>query len=115
MAEVAVTINGRDYKVRCADGEEERLTRLAAFVDEQFADLFDTVGDVGDLRLMVMTSLMIADKVFDASAEIDRLRAQVAQAQKARRPTTIPPSPRWSTRSRSASRILQPASRALSL
>ena len=83
MAEVAVTINGRDYKVRCADGEEERLTRLAAFVDEQFADLFDTVGDVGDLRLMVMTSLMMADKVFDASAEIDRLRAQVAQAQKA--------------------------------
>ncbi len=83
MAEVAVTINGRDYKVRCADGEEERLTRLAAFVDEQFADLFDTVGDVGDLRLMVMTSLMIADKVFDASGEIDRLRAQVAQAQKA--------------------------------
>ncbi len=33
MAEVAVTINYRDYQVRCADGEEERLSRLAAFVD----------------------------------------------------------------------------------
>ncbi len=81
MPEVAVTINGRDYNVKCADGEEERLTRLAAYVDEQFAELFDSVGDVGDTRLMVMTSLMMADKVFDASAEIDRLRAQIAQAQ----------------------------------
>ncbi len=83
MPDVAVTINGHDYKVQCAAGEEERLTRLAAFVDEQFSGLLGTVGDVGDMRLMVMTSLMLADKVFDASVEIDRLRAQVAQAQKA--------------------------------
>ena len=83
MPEVAVTINGHDYKVQCAAGEEERLTRLAAFVDEQFSGLLGTVGDIGDTRLMVMTSLMLADKVFDASVEIDRLRAQVAQAQKA--------------------------------
>ncbi len=83
MPQVAVTINDRDYTVNCAEGEEERLTRLAAFVDEQFAELFDSVGDVGDMRLMVMTSLMMADKVFDASVEIDRLRAKIVQAQKA--------------------------------
>ncbi len=82
MPEIAVTINGRDYQVKCAEGEEERLTRLAAFVDEQFASLFDSVGDVGDMRLMVMTSLMMADKVLDASVEIDRLRAKIVQAQK---------------------------------
>ncbi len=82
MPQVAVNINGRDYTVSCAEGEEERLTRLAAFVDEQFASLFDSVGDVGDMRLMVMTSLMLADKVFDASIEIDRLRAKIVQAQK---------------------------------
>ncbi len=82
MPEVAVTINGRDYQVKCAEGEEERLTRLAAFVDEQFASLFDSVGDVGDMRLMVMTSLVMADKVIDASIEIDRLRAKIVQAQK---------------------------------
>ena len=82
MPEIAVTINGRDYKVSCAEGEEERLVRLAAYVDEQFAELVGSVGDVGDMRLMVMTSLMIADKVFDASVEIDRLRAKIVQAQK---------------------------------
>ncbi len=82
MPEVAVTINGRDYQVSCAPGEEERLTRLAAFVDEQFAALVDSVGDVGDMRLMVMTSLVMADKVFDASIEIDRLRAKIVQVQK---------------------------------
>ncbi len=82
MPEIAVTINGRDYNVSCAEGEEERVTRLAAYVDEQFAELVGSVGDVGDLRLMVMTSLMMADKVFDASVEIDRLRAKIVQAQK---------------------------------
>ncbi len=82
MPQIAVTINDRDYQVNCAPGEEDRLTRLAAFVDEQFGELLRSVGDVGDMRLLVMTSLMIADKVFDASVEIDRLRAKIVQAQK---------------------------------
>ncbi len=76
MGQVAVTIHGHDYKISCADGEEERITRLAAYVDERLGELIGSVGDLGDLRLLVMTNLVVADKLFVADQEIERLRAK---------------------------------------
>ena len=85
MGQVAVTIHGHDYQISCADGEEERITRLAAYVDERLGELVGSVGDLGDLRLLVMTSLVVADKLFDANEEIERLRAEAAQGVAPRR------------------------------
>ncbi len=80
MSEVAVTISGRSYDIQCADGEEERLTRLGAYVDERAQEMLKSAGSASDARLLVMTSLLVADKLFDAFAEIEKLRAQVAKA-----------------------------------
>ncbi len=82
MGQVAVTMNAHNYKLNCDDGEEERIARLAAFVDERAAELTGSVGGMSDMRLMVMTNLVTADRLFDAEAEIERLRAQLAQAKK---------------------------------
>jgi len=76
MGQVHITVNGRDYRISCDDGQEERLRGLAAYVEERIDDLVDSVGNVGDLRLMVMASLVIADSLFDATAEVERLRAE---------------------------------------
>jgi len=80
MAEVVITINRRDYRINCDEGQEDRLRRLAQYIDEQIGELIEGVGNVGDVRLFVMASLVIADKLFDATAEAERLRARVAQA-----------------------------------
>ena len=82
MGQVAITINGNNYQIACDEGQEERLTRLGAYVDERTAELVKSVGDVGDVRLMVMASLMVTDKLFDAMAETETLRAQAAKAAK---------------------------------
>ncbi len=82
MGQVAVTINAHDYKLNCDDGEEERIAKLAAFIDERAAELAGSVGDMSEMRLMVMTNLVTADRLFDAEAEIERLRAQLTQAKK---------------------------------
>ncbi len=79
MGQVAITINGNNYKIACDEGQEERLTRLGAYVDERTAELIKGVGNVGDMRLMVMASLMVTDKLFDTIAEVDKLRAEAAQ------------------------------------
>ena len=79
MGQVAITINGNNYQIACDEGQEERLTRLGAYVDERTAELVKSVGDVGDMRLMVMASLMVADKLFDATAEVEKLRAEAAK------------------------------------
>ena len=68
MPDVDVTINGRSYRVACEEGQEERLTRLGAYIDERLEGLVGRIGQVGDTRLLVMTSLMIADELAEAYA-----------------------------------------------
>ncbi len=79
MGQVAITINGRNYEIACDDGGEERLSRWGWYVDERTAVLVEGVGNVGDVRLMVMASLMVTDKLFDTIAEVEKLRAEAAQ------------------------------------
>lgn len=79
MGQVAITINGNNYQIACDEGQEERLTRLGAYVDERMVELVKGVGNVGDARLMVMASLMVTDTLFDTIAEVEKLRAEAAK------------------------------------
>ncbi len=78
--EVVITINQRNYRIKCDRGQEDRLRRLANHIDSQIKELIEGIGNTNDMRLFVMASLVITDKLFDANAEIERLRAQIAQA-----------------------------------
>jgi cell division protein ZapA len=71
VAEIDVTINGRSYPITCEDGQEGHITGLAQFIERKVADLVATVGQVGDARLLVMASLMIADELAEAYAALD--------------------------------------------
>lgn len=75
MAQVSVTINGRKYQIACEDGQEAHLARLAAYVDRRINELVASVGQIGDSQLLVMASLLIADELSDAYAEVETLRA----------------------------------------
>lgn len=77
MAQVAITINGRNYDIACDDGQEEHLARLGLYLDQKVAELVGNVGQVGDARLMVMAGLLIADELADAYDEL----AEVKEAQ----------------------------------
>jgi cell division protein ZapA len=66
MPQVAVTINGRNYQIACDEGQEEHLSRLASYVDDRVQELVAAVGQVGDTRLLVMTSLLVADDLSEA-------------------------------------------------
>lgn len=78
MPEVDVVINGRGYRIACEAGQEARLGELAHQVDDRIRGLVSTLGNVGDDRLLVMASLLIADDLADASAA---LSAEGAQAE----------------------------------
>ena len=70
MAEVEVTINGRSYLMGCDDGQEDHLLMLAKDVGRRVDELVASVGQVGDARLLLMTSLLIADELYDLRAEM---------------------------------------------
>ncbi|MBT3307159.1 MAG: cell division protein ZapA [Alphaproteobacteria bacterium] len=80
MAQVTVTINGRDYQVACDDGQEAHLSRLGGYVDNRIGELAAAVGQVGDARLLVMVSLLLADELSDVYAELEVARTADAGA-----------------------------------
>ncbi len=66
MATVTVEVHGRPYAVGCADGQEARVRDLAALFNERVQGVADQVGQVGDVRLFLMASLMLADELQEA-------------------------------------------------
>jgi cell division protein ZapA len=75
MPQISLKINERNYQVTCGDGQEEHLRKLAGHLDERIKDLVASVGQVGEGRLLVMASLMVADELFEAYKDIHALKA----------------------------------------
>ena len=65
MATVTVEVNGRPYAIGCADGQEERVRMLAKQFDNQVRAVAQDVGHVGDLRLFLMSALILADELHE--------------------------------------------------
>jgi cell division protein ZapA len=80
MAQVDITINGREYRIACEDGQEGHLAQLAGYVDGKIDELVDQVGQIGDTRLMVMASLLVADELSDTREELAQARRSAGDA-----------------------------------
>ena len=76
MGMVDITFNGRRHQVQCGDGEEPRLRRLAAYVDSCASKLLQQHGQLPDAKVLLLTSLLVADELSDAYEEIKRLKAR---------------------------------------
>ncbi len=71
MGQVSKAINGRNYRLSCNDGEEQRLSELLSYVDTHVSLLVEDFGQVGEDRLMLMTALKIADELWDLRDELE--------------------------------------------
>ena len=74
MTQISLTINDRAYDVTCDDGQEGHLRKLAEHLDEQVRDMAAAVGQVGEGRLLVLASLVVADELFEAYKELHALK-----------------------------------------
>jgi cell division protein ZapA len=79
MAELAVTIDGRVYRVACDEGEEARLGDLAQLVDAKISALRARFGEIGDQRLTIMAAISLADEWAEANARVRDLEAALAR------------------------------------
>ena len=70
MPQVVVEINGRSYTLQCGDGQEEHLRRLARMVDDEVAAIRETAGPLGDIRLLIMASLVLADRIHELQQQL---------------------------------------------
>ncbi len=77
MAQVVVTVNGRPYTMQCDDGQEDHLAELGQLLDEEVTTIKNSVGQVGDIRLLLMAGLVISDRLSDALKRIEELQEQI--------------------------------------
>jgi cell division protein ZapA len=84
MGQVNATINGRQYRLACEDGQEEHLEQLAETLEERVLELRGKFGEIGDARLTVMAALTIADDLAEANRRIRRLEEEIVGLQDAR-------------------------------
>ena len=84
MAQVVVTVNGRAYTMQCNDGEEAHLADLGELLNSEIDRIKDAVGQVGDVRLLLMGGLVIADKLSDALKRIEEVEGQMRTLQASR-------------------------------
>ena len=78
MSHINVTINGRQYRMACEEGQEARLLKLAENLETRIGSLRGKFGEIGDARLTVMAALTVCDELLDASARILNLEEELA-------------------------------------
>jgi len=83
MPQVSVSINGRQFRIACENGEELRLTRLAEDLDAHIAKLRTGFGDIGETRLTIMAALGLADELSEMKEKLQRLEPELAMLQDA--------------------------------
>ena len=79
MSHINVTINGRQYRMACEEGQEVRLLKLAENLESRIQSLRGKFGEIGDARLTVMAALTVCDELVDTSQRIRSLEDELSK------------------------------------
>ena len=70
MANVNVKFNNKDYLLSCDDGQEESLKKLTEFLDKKYSELKDKLGNIGENKLLLITTIQLIDEYFDLKQKV---------------------------------------------
>ena len=70
MANVNIKFNNKDYLLSCDDGQEEDLKILTKFLDKKYSNLKDKLGNIGENKLLLITSIQVIDEYFDLKKRV---------------------------------------------
>lgn len=82
MGQVSVTLNGRNYRLECSEGEEAHLIELAEYLGSHVDEMRRKFGQVGDDRLILMASLVVTDELWELRREIEEMKTALAEARR---------------------------------
>jgi len=71
MANINIKFNNKDYLLSCDDGQEEDLKNLTKFLDKKYSDLKDKLGNIGENKLLLITSIQVIDEYFDLKKRVN--------------------------------------------
>lgn len=76
MGELRVRVNEQTYALACGDGEEERVSALAEYLDGHVQKLSGEIGRVAESRLLMLAALNICDELFAAREQLASVRTK---------------------------------------
>ena len=77
MANVSIKFNGKEYLLSCDDGQEEHLEELLVHIKQKFNDLKNDLGNIGENKLLLITSIKIMDEYFDTKKKIEEKKKEL--------------------------------------
>ena len=77
MANVNIKFNGKDFLLSCEDGQEEHLLELAENLNKRFTELKLSLGNIGENKLLIISSISIMDEYFETKKKVDDQKKEV--------------------------------------
>jgi len=77
MANVNVKFNNKDYLLSCDDGQEESLKNLTKFLDKKYLELKDKLGNIGENKLLLITTIQLIDEYFDLKEKVTKQKMKL--------------------------------------
>ena len=77
MANVNIKFNGKDFLLSCDDGQEEHLEELLIHINEKFSDLKNSLGNIGENKLLLITSVQIMDEYFETKKKVEQKKTEL--------------------------------------
>ena len=77
MANVNITFNGKEFLLSCDDGQEEHLAELSEQLNNKFAHLKSQLGNIGENKLLLITSVKVMDEYFETKKKIEEKKKEL--------------------------------------
>ena len=82
MANVNIKFNNKDYLLSCDDGQEESLKNLTKFLDKKYNELKDKLGNIGENKLLLITTIQLIDEYFDLKQRVTQQKKKLDEIAK---------------------------------
>ena len=77
MANVNIKFNGKEFLLSCDDGQEEHLEELLTHINQKFSDLKHDLGNLGENKLLLITSVQIMDEYFETKKKVEQKKIEL--------------------------------------
>jgi cell division protein ZapA len=77
MANVNIKFNGKEFLLSCEDGQEEHLEELALYLNDKFSNLKNSLGNIGESKLLLITSISVLDEYYEIKKKIDIQKKEI--------------------------------------
>ena len=77
MANVNIKFNGKEFLLSCDDGQEEHLEELLTHINEKFNNLKNDLGNIGENKLLLITSVQIMDEYFETKKKVEQKKTDL--------------------------------------